>query len=124
MSRPILPACCARAARRACPWPRAHIGAAQLDQVEGVEERVPRAATGQGRAQPGRSPSPRARRTLPPHRRTWPAAPATHVCVDDERHAVGPIAAVAGEHAHAVAVTPAYEPETVVFDFIGPTAVP
>src|SRR5262249_20654972 len=35
-------------------------------------------------------------------------------------HAVSPILAMAAEHAHAVAVAPADEPEAVVLDFVGP----
>ena len=40
--------------------------------------------------------------------------------LDDQRHAVGPVASVAAEHAHAVAIAPGDEPEAVVLDFKRP----
>jgi hypothetical protein len=98
----------------------AQVLAVQLKQVETIKEGLPRAASGQGRAQPlevGRAPlidhyafsvddgRPRRQR---PHR------------FNDRRHAIGPGAGMPAEYSHPFALAPTDEPIAVMLDLVCP----
>jgi hypothetical protein len=105
----------------AYPRLRAKISAVELDQVERIEEHRARAtAPGQREAQALKiRDAPIITEDAFAVERGGLHRQRVHR-LDDGRHLVAPVLAVAAENPHAVAVATAHEPEAVVFDFIGP----